>query len=267
MFLTRDFSPKATKVLSLAASLSLLGMLLPAAAAQISFDTGVRDSGLSLGSVDPDFKWNYTGSFTDSLFDTYVTSDGLTWIMPDLTMSLNDAYGPDVSVGTPPFNGVGFVYYSFNLPLNVENVRVNLDRMFVDDRVTVSVNDVEVGTYQFTLPDDTPTSGVMYDQNLKAIPKTFSGRGTSGLAFDDQSLFKPGETNVIRFWFNNTFSSDPNAPAIPLQGGPDRDWLDLQGSVNYEVSETVDIPEPAGTAGLLAFLSAATTFFGRKKAA
>ena len=216
-----------------------------AASFTINFNTGIAGkTGVVSGQPDPLFTWNYTGNYEDTRYQAY-TCNSRTWIMP-CTFS-NSNYGPDVPVGTPPFRGVAYLYYTFDLPENATNVQLDFNNLTADDRGVVSLNETFLGGFKFAT---TSEQGVMTDAGFNQIPTAFNPNGTP-LLVNDPSLFNFGGQNVLRFWVNNTNTFNPYATAIPLVGPGDRVHLTADGTLSYE-TKTQSVPEPASVLGLLA---------------
>lgn len=222
-----------------------------AASFSIPINTGIVEKpGLISGDPDPLFTWNYTGNFTDPRYQTY-TNGGATWIMAGGNIFSNNNYGADVPVGMPSFPGVAFLYHAFELPAEATNIKLSFSDILADDRVAVSLNSTELGA--FSPWSITPQPGIMTDIDLTSVPRTFMPHLGSYL-FDNQSLFKVGEKNVLRFWVNNTGKSTTlNTPAVPLKPG-DVAALSIRGTLSYDIADAPkSVPEPSSILGLLTF--------------
>ncbi len=227
------------------------GITSPAQAAfTIPINTGTSGKpGVSSGNPDPAFTWNYTGNFANPRYQAYTSGDSWTWIMAGGDLFSNNHYGPDVPAGMPNYRGVTFLYFTFDLPTGATNVKLNFNSIDANDRATLSLNRTELGSFtpyygQFT----TPMPGVMMDANFKYVSKSFIS-GVAPFAVDDQSLFHSGQ-NVLRFWQNNTATTDPAAPAR-LDSADDGAFLSVQGTLSYDTVDTA-VPEPSSALGLLA---------------
>lgn len=235
----------------------LTGLISNAEATYFSdpINTGnIGKIGVTAGDIDPAFTWNYTGNFEDTRYKTYVVNDYLSWIMNKGDVNSNNNYGSDVPLSMQPFQGVAYMYHNFEIPENATNIKLNFSAIAADDRVVVSLNGTELFATVFSLPAYTSTSGLMMDSNGNYVSKNINGNGWEGsFIVDNPNLFKVGEENVLRFWINNTFNPDPNAPAIPLQGPPDGAVTDFRGIISYDVTEHKSVPEPSSVLSLLAF--------------
>ena len=228
------------------------GMPSPVQAAfTIPINTGTSGKpGVSSGNPDPAFTWNYTGNFADPRYQAYTLGDSWTWIMAGGDLFSNNHYGPDVPAGTPNYRGVTFLYFTFDLPTGATNVKLNFNSIFANDRATLSLNAAELGSFTpYFGQVTTPIPGVMLDADSKYVSKSFIS-GNVPFVVDNQSLFHSGQ-NVLRFWQNNTATTDPAAPAR-IDSADDGAFLSTSGSLSYDISDAASVPEPSSVLGLLA---------------
>ena len=241
------------------------GMPSPAQAASftIPINTGTTGKpGVNSGNPDPAFTWNYSGNFADPRYQAYTSGDSWTWIMAGGNLFSSNHYSPHVPAGMPNYRGVTFLYFTFDLPTGATNVKLNFNSIFANDRATLSLNKTELGSFtpyygQFT----TPMPGVMMNADFKYVSKSFIS-GVAPFAVDDQSLFHSGQ-NVLRFWQNNTATTDPAAPAR-LDSVDDGAFLSTSGSLSYDISDAVSVPEPSSVLGLLAIGVCAISWLRQK---
>ena len=238
-----------------------------AASFTIPLNTGTSGkNGVNSGEPDPAFTWNYTGNFADPRYQAYTAGNSSTWIMAGGDLSANNHYGPDVPVATPSYQGVAFLYFTFDLPAEATNVKLNLNSVFGDDRVVLSLNQRDLGGFSpYLSSSSVPTAGVMMDANLKYVSHTFVS-SSGPYTYNDQSLFNIGGHNVFRFWQNNTNSVDPSAPAH-VNSYYDGSDIAISGAVSYTTlnTEFASVPEPASSWALLAIGAIGAGFIVRKK--
>ncbi|HBB33651.1 MAG TPA: hypothetical protein DDZ80_24975 [Cyanobacteria bacterium UBA8803] len=221
----------------------------------VPINTGTSGKpGINSGDIDPSFTWNYTGNFSDPRYQAYTHDLSGSWIMDGGDLWFNNHYGSDVPVEMSSFQGVAFLYYTFDLPSEATNVKLNFSNLLADDRLVVSLNETELGGFTPWIDKSTiPTPGVMMDADLNHVSQTFFS-SSGPYIFDDQNLFNIGKQNVLRFWYNNTGSRNPQAFAKPLADDPRSDAavLGVHGTLSYENSDAPQsVPEPSSVLGLL----------------
>jgi hypothetical protein len=195
--------------------------------------------------------WNYTGNFNDPRYVAYVSTFNTagnfqifhTTHMGFGNATSNTVYGPDVPVGTPAYTGVEFYYVTFNLPANAINVGLSFSRIGADDRLQFQLNNQLIGYW-----GGPSTPGAIGRMNgLGSQPTvtnvTFNPVPLPNLT--NQSLFNIGGQNVMRFWVNNTFSTNLNANAVPHQGSGDPSVLDIRATLTYDTVAAPVVPEPS----------------------
>ena len=223
-----------------------------AASFTIPLNTGTSGkNGVNSGEPDPAFTWNYTGNFADPRYQAYTLGDSITWIMAGGDLFSNNHYGLDVPAGTPNYRGVTFLYFTFDLPTGATNVKLNFDSIYANDRATLSLNQTELGSFTPYLGQSTtPIPGVMLGADSKYVSKSFIS-GNVPFSVDNQSLFHSGGQNVLRFWQNNTASTDPAAPAR-IDSADDGAYLSVYGALSYDPANATSVPESSSVLGLLA---------------
>ncbi|MBD2667179.1 hypothetical protein B6N60_04565 [Richelia sinica FACHB-800] len=254
--------------ISAATFASLLTIIHSAQAATITvpINTGIAGkTGMNIGNPDSSFTWNYSGNYQDPRYPTYGFNDDFSWIMKNNIGSNND-YGSDVPGNMPSFYGVAHIYHTFELPKDATDIKLDFTAIAADDRVVLDINGNEVGRYAFALPAHSSASGRMMDGNKNYVPKQFDGNGWEGFKFNNQNLFNVGGINVLRFWVNNTFSTDPNAPAKALssQAG-DLAWTNFKGTLSYTIPDSQPVPESSATLGLVFFGAAGSWVMRNRK--
>jgi hypothetical protein len=178
----------------------------------------------------------------------------------------NNDYGSDVPANIPSFYGVAYLYHTFELPSDATDIKLDFSAIAADDRVVLDINGNEVAISAFALPAHSSVPGRMMDGNQNYFSKQFDGNGWEGFNLNNPNLFNVGGTNVLRFWVNNTFSTDPNAPAKALssQAG-DLAWTNFRGTLSYNVPDTKPVPESSTTLGLLVFGAAGSLVIRNRK--
>ncbi|MEA5517092.1 hypothetical protein [Nodularia sp. UHCC 0506] len=270
---------------SLIAFLLSLGIQIPAHAAilNIPINTGTMGKpGIKSGDADSNLTWNFTGSYLEPRYQSYAVNSNFSWIMKGGDINSNNNYGSDVPNNMPDFYGVTYLYYTFELPKDATGISLDFSTIVADDRVVLSLNDNELGSYALALSDYDSVLGVMMDGNQKYISKNFDGNGWEGsFFFDDPSLFNLGGINFLRFWVNNTSKLDPNAPAQAISSKDGNlAWTHFRGKLSYNTADTIStpgssksdatsnvtsVPESSTILALLAFIFAGTFTVGDSK--
>jgi hypothetical protein len=236
------------------------GKLAQAASFTIPINTGTSGKpGLNFGAPDPSFTWNYTGNFSDSRYQSYTHDAGHTWIMNGGDLFSDNNYGSDVPSDLPDFQGVVFLYYTFELSQNATNVQLDFSTIAANDRVVASLNGTQLGGFKLWSDDfPIPVQGIMTNADFSNVPMTFKPNGTP-VQIHDQSLFNFGGQNVLTFWVNDTGVLDPNAPATSVVDGPGGGVLAVSGTLSYEITaEPKSVPEPStilGSATAIGFVA------------
>jgi hypothetical protein len=198
--------------ISTATFASLLAIIFPAQAATINvpINTGIAGKpGINIRDADSSFTWNYSGNYHDPRYQTYGFNDYFSWIMKD-DIGSNNNYGADVPSNIRNFYGVAYLYNTFQLPQNGTDIKLDFSAIATDDRVILSLNDNELTRTALALPAYTSALGRMMDGNGSYTSTTFNGNGWEGNSnFTNPNLFNLGGTNILKFWVNNTDSTDP----------------------------------------------------------
>ena len=235
----------------------VVGSILSPAGAQaatIGLSSGTfANPGLVAGSAHSTgtpLTWNYTGNFSDPRYLAYVStfasgSPNNFQIYHSTNMgggaaTSNTAYGPDVPSGTAAYTGVEFYYATFNLPSNATNVSLAFQRLGADDRMQFLFNGGIVGYW-----GGAGGTGQMVGLGSQSTVSSVTFNGGAVLPnLTNQNLFNIGGQNVMRFWVNNTNSTNLSAAITPHSSG-DPSVLDFRATVSYDTQAAVPVPEPA----------------------
>lgn len=214
--------------------------------------------GQAPGAVIPAFTWNYSGNYADARRAVYrLNVPGFSNSMNDLaTVCTSGRCGSNDFDGAQgaEYAGYEFIYFGFSLPANAVSVALHFVSVAADDRVAVDLNGHILGAWGGRSYTPPLTISTMLDGSGLHSAQ-FLGPTALNLSYNDPAWFNAGGENYIRFWINNTNSTNVGATARNHSGDGDPSALSTLGTIQYDAVTPSEIPEPSAgylvLAGLL----------------
>lgn len=202
--------------------------------------------GQAPGTVIPAFTWNYSGNYADSRRAVYrLNVPGFSDYMNDLaTICTSGRCGSNDFDGAQgaEYSGYEFIYFGFSLPADAVSVALHFVSVGADDRVVADLNGHLLGAWGGLYYTPPQTISTMLDGSGLHSAQ-FLGTTGLNLSYNDPAWFNLGGENYIRFWINNTNSTNIGATARSHAGDGDPSVLSTLGTIRYDAAEPSEVPE------------------------
>jgi hypothetical protein len=123
------------------------------------------------------------------------------------------------------FDGFWIATYTFSLPKDANNIRLNFSNLFADDRVVLELNGTPIAAAGLYGPGQ---GGMVLSAGSSAVPYSFSNFGASGAI---TTGFNAGGQNTLMAIINNT-GTGISGNLTPIDSG-DRSDFAVKGTISY----------------------------------